>query len=543
MGVNFAFNWELQLIEWLQNAGGSVGAALASFFTMFGEELVLVAVLGFLYWCWDKELAQYVGLLIVTGLVSNTLLKNLVLRRRPYFDHMRIKCLKPVSNSGPIDDLAAQGFSFPSGHSTNSAIVYGGIAAWLWKKTDPSKGPKEIRKRRLILVIGIGLPLLVGISRFILGVHYPTDVLVGWLMGIVLIVLLTWLREKVSRKWLHLIIFLISALGIFYCDTTDYFTGLGIMAGYFLALEFEERHVRFDNTHKLLPCILRLIGGFAVYLGLNALLKLPFPEDFLQMHTLASHLVRTARYTIVAFAALGLYPMVFKYKPFSDTKKEKNSDGTVRAVLFDFDGTVFDTVEGITKSIQYALEKHGTEATLEELRCFAGPPLVNKFMEVYGVSQEEAEELVTDFRERYKPIGIYESSPFPGIGTLLAKLREDGYKLAVSTSKPTPMAELLLKRSDLYEYFDVVIGSGPGGINNEPKWKIVQDAMHQCGADTDHAVLIGDTKYDVEGAARCGIPCIGVRWGYAADGELEQAGAVSIAADMDELLEQIRALI
>ena len=235
--------------------------------------------------------------------------------------------------------------------------------------------------------------------------------------------------------------------------------------------------------------------------------------------------------------------MLFKYRLFSDTNKEKESAEPVRAVLFDFDGTVFDTVEGITKSIQYALEKHGTEATLEELRCFAGPPLVDKFMEVYGVSQEEAEELVTDFRERYKPIGIYESSPFPGIGTLLAKLREDGYKLAVSTSKPTPMAELLLKRSDLYEYFDVVIGSGPGGINNEPKWKIVQDAMHRCGADTKHAVLIGDTKYDVEGAKKCGIPCIGVRWGYAEEGDLERAGALSVAADMDELLEQIRALI
>ena len=448
-----------------------------------------------------------------------------------------------MSNSGAIYDVAAQGFSFPSGHSTNSAIVYGGIATWLWKKTDPSKGPAQIRKRRLILVIGIGLPLLVGISRFVLGVHYPTDVLIGWLMGFILIVVLTWLRERVSRKWLHLIIFLISALGIFYCDTTDYFTGLGIMAGYFLALEFEERYIRFDNTHKLLPCILRLIGGFAVYLGLNALLKLPFPEDFLQMHTLASHLVRTARYTIVAFAALGLYPMVFKYRPFSDTKKEKDSAGAVRAVLFDFDGTVYDTVEGITKSLQYGLKKNGRDASLDELRCFAGPPLVDKLMEVYGVSRKEAEKIVVDFRERYQPIGIYESSPFPGIDQLLRDLRKDGYKLGIATSKPEVMAELLLDRSGLRDLFDVVAGSPPGEVNNKPKWQIVKDAMHQCGADTDHAVLIGDTKYDVEGAEKCGIPCIGVRWGYAAEGDLERAGAVSIAADMDELLEQIRALI
>ena len=104
-------------------------------------------------------------------------------------------------------------------------------------------------------------------------------------------------------------------------------------------------------------------------------------------------------------------------------------------------------------------------------------------------------------------------------------------------------ARLLLDKSGLQELFDVVAGSPPGEVNNKPKWQIVQDAMQQCGADTEHAVLIGDTKYDVEGAKECGIPCIGVRWGYAAEGDLERAGAVSIAADMDELLEQIRALI
>ena len=214
-----------------------------------------------------------------------------------------------------------------------------------------------------------------------------------------------------------------------------------------------------------------------------------------------------------------------------------------RAVLFDFDGTVFDTVEGITKSIQYALRKNGRDAQLDELRCFAGPPLVDKFMEVYGVSRQEAEKLVTDFRERYKPTGIFESSPFPGIGRLLEDLRRDGYKIGIATSKPAEMAELLLARSGLRDLFDEVIGSGPGGINNEPKWRIVLSAMQACGADTDHTVLIGDTKYDVKGAEKCGIPCIGVRWGYAAEGELEQAGAVSIAEDMEELGEQIRRLI
>ena len=112
----------------------------------------------------------------------------------------------------------------------------------------------------------------------------------------------------------------------------------------------------------------------------------------------------------------------------------------IKTVLFDFDGTVFDTVEGITKSIRYAIRRHGMDAELEELRCFAGPPLVEKFMEVYSVTEDEAKQLVTEFRERYVPVGVYESAPFPGIGDLLAALRRAGKTVGIATSKPQEMA-------------------------------------------------------------------------------------------------------
>lgn len=206
----------------------------------------------------------------------------------------------------------------------------------------------------------------------------------------------------------------------------------------------------------------------------------------------------------------------------------------VRTALFDFDGTLFDTVEGITKSIQYALRKRGIEEPLEKLRVFAGPPLVDKFMELYGVDQAEAERLVTDFRERYVPVGVYESAPFPGIEALLIRLRAAGITVGVATSKPQAMAELLLDRYGLRERFDLVAGSSPG-INNEKKQDIVRRAMELCGASPESTVLVGDRKYDAEGAALCGIPCIGVAWGYAEPGELEAAGVERIAADPVEL--------
>jgi len=206
-----------------------------------------------------------------------------------------------------------------------------------------------------------------------------------------------------------------------------------------------------------------------------------------------------------------------------------------KTILFDFDGTVFDTVEGITKCIQYALRKHGVdEPDLNQLRCFAGPPLVDKFTEVYGVTEEEANRLVTDFRERYAPIGVYESKPFPGIGDFIRRLRAAGLTVGVATSKPQTHAELLIERAALTDCFDIVVGSQPG-LNNQRKHQVVRRAMDGLGAETESTVLIGDTKYDVEGAKIVGIPCIGVRWGYAAPGELEAAGAIRIAEDMDEL--------
>ncbi|MBQ6160424.1 MAG: HAD hydrolase-like protein [Oscillospiraceae bacterium] len=206
----------------------------------------------------------------------------------------------------------------------------------------------------------------------------------------------------------------------------------------------------------------------------------------------------------------------------------------IKTALFDFDGTLFDTVEGITKSIQYALAKHGIDAPLEALRCFAGPPLIEKFMEVYGVDEAQALALVTDFRERYLPIGVYESTPFPGVGALLDRLRAAGLTLGVATSKPQALAELLLDRAGLRDRFDVISGSRPGA-GNDRKRDVVERALTLCGADPASAVLVGDTKYDVLGAAECGLPCIGVAWGYAAPDELDAVGAAVIARTMEEL--------
>ncbi len=203
-------------------------------------------------------------------------------------------------------------------------------------------------------------------------------------------------------------------------------------------------------------------------------------------------------------------------------------------IFFDFDGTVYDTVEGITRSVRYSLQKRGMDAALEELRCFAGPPLDEKYREVFGFTAQEAEQAVRDFRERYVPIGLYESRAFPGVRELLTELRHAGKKLAVTTSKPQVLAEELLRREDMDDLFDLICGAGDQGQGNA-KWQVLRRAMDRLGAVRENSVLVGDTKYDVAGAQRVGIPCIGVEYGYAAPGELLEAGVTALARDTKEL--------
>ena len=136
-----------------------------------------------------------------------------------------------------------------------------------------------------------------------------------------------------------------------------------------------------------------------------------------------------------------------------------------QALIFDFDGTLFDTGPGILRSVQYALERFGIRETdLGKLRKFVGPPLVDSFIELYGMPPEQAKEAVAFYRERYTPVGLLECEPYPGMPELLEKLRVKGFRLGVATGKPTQMAEQILKNHGMEHIFDCVYGSEPDGL-------------------------------------------------------------------------------
>ncbi len=299
----FYFDWEMQLMEWLQAHIGSSGLGfwLISNLSAFGEELLLVAIMGFLYWGLNKEFGKYLGVNVLMANVWNPMIKNVFLRLRPYFvEGYNVKLLRKIDSGADAMDVAAQGYSFPSGHSCSSVTAYGSLAA-------------HEKRKKLLWVLAVVLPLLVGFSRVAVGAHYPTDVLCGWLLGVAVVLLVPWLRKKIKNRWLFYAVLLLSTVpGFFYCTSTDYFSSFGMLIGFVLAEPFEEKFVRFENTSNILRCILRTVGGGLVYFGLNTLLKMPFPKELLDAGDLTAHLIRTARYAIVIFGAVGVYPLLFK---------------------------------------------------------------------------------------------------------------------------------------------------------------------------------------------------------------------------------------
>ena len=210
-------------------------------------------------------------------------------------------------------------------------------------------------------------------------------------------------------------------------------------------------------------------------------------------------------------------------------------------ILFDLDGTLTDPKIGITTCVQYALHKMGIEEPdPDRLEPFIGPPLIDSLREFYGMNEEEAVRAVEYYRERFSTVGLFENEVYSGIPELLARLKKDGRKLAIASSKPTVYVKKILEYFSIYEYFDIIVGSELDGTRCR-KEEVVEEALEQLSADDKFrkrdAVMIGDRKFDIEGAKAHQIPSIGVNYGYAADNELVEAGADCVVGNVKELSE------
>lgn len=214
--------------------------------------------------------------------------------------------------------------------------------------------------------------------------------------------------------------------------------------------------------------------------------------------------------------------------------------GSYNIIIFDLDGTLSNSKEGITKCVQFALKEFGIyEEDLNFLEHFIGPPLTGEFMKAYNFTLEQAQEATKIYRQRYEPTGIYETDLYPGVKEMLEKLKADGKTIALATSKPQEMAEEVLKYLEIKEYFDYIMGAERTGPRQSKTDVLLAlfDEMNIREESKEHMVLVGDTCFDVNGAMETGIDCIGVSYGFGRAEEMMSAGAITVVKDTTELLE------
>jgi phosphoglycolate phosphatase len=208
----------------------------------------------------------------------------------------------------------------------------------------------------------------------------------------------------------------------------------------------------------------------------------------------------------------------------------------MKTILFDLDGTLTDSREGILKSIQYALSCYGIEEDTETLGMFLGPPAHLAFQEFYGFSEEESFEITNVFRKRYSEKGIYENHIYDGIKELLEKFRGDGVKLCVATSKPQIYTDKILEKFDIRKYFDIVVGSDLDG-NFCNKSDIISKVVELGRYDKSECFMVGDRKYDIIGAKENGIKSVAVLYGYGDMEEFISSGADFIVEKVEDIYE------
>lgn len=219
-----------------------------------------------------------------------------------------------------------------------------------------------------------------------------------------------------------------------------------------------------------------------------------------------------------------------------------------RYIFWDLDGTIVNTYEGVSKSVQYALEPYGKRIEGEDnLRRFIGPPLRESFPKYAGIPQEQVEEAVARFRERYNPIGVFECELFPGVRETMERFREAGLVQVLTSSKIEERCRDILNKFELTGYLDEIVGASPDG-RIDSKIEVLHEAFQRLSVSypkkgvsdftqfrKEDTVLIGDTMFDAEGACEVGIDCIGVSYGFGTREELEAHGAIAVFDDLQAL--------
>lgn len=299
IGNTFQFAWEVKLIEWCQNNAPSFFIEGLKYASYLGDAVISVAIICIFYLWYDKKLGRRILFSTITSMLFAGEIKNILKRRRPYFDNENIKCLKIVDKEFDMFDVKKQGYSFPSMHSSNTVSIFGNIYAYYRKKP--------------WLIVAIIIPLIVGTSRYVLGCHYPTDVLTGWVIGICTVILFEKFKNKLSDKQVYFGFIILGLIGCTYCESADFFQAYGIGLSFILCEIIDKKYINFKNTRNPIKGIARLLFGLGVFVLVLEVLKLPFSKEFLEGDSIVSNLFLAFRYGLSTFVGIGLTPIIYKY--------------------------------------------------------------------------------------------------------------------------------------------------------------------------------------------------------------------------------------
>ena len=271
---------ELEILRHIQSIANPFLDLLFQLITICGEQLVLISIISIIYWALDKKFGEYIAYSVLTSVLLNNAIKDI------------FKMKRPIGEEGirTLREQTATGYSFPSGHTQSASSFYGSMAIYL--------------KNRVMYIIATVMIILIGFSRLYLGVHYPKDVIVGGILGVLTSLICYKLYNRVENKMLlYVVTFAIFIPALTFAHSADFIKGMGTYLGFIIGIYIEKRYVNFSTEGNTGNKIIRVLLGIVILLVLQLGLKVILPSG-----TIFSFI----RYALISLIGIGVYPMIFK---------------------------------------------------------------------------------------------------------------------------------------------------------------------------------------------------------------------------------------
>ena len=271
---------ELEILRNIQSIANPFFDFLFQLITICGEQIVLISIISIIYWALDKNFGEYIAYSVLTSVLLNNSIKDI------------FKMKRPIGEEGirTLREQTATGYSFPSGHTQSASSFYGAMAIYL--------------KKRVMYIIATIMIISIGFSRLYLGVHYPKDVIVGGILGVLTSLICYKLYNKVENKMLlYVITFVIFIPALTFAHSADFIKGMGTYLGFIIGIYIEKKYVNFSIEVNKGNKIIRVLLGVVILLVLQLGLKVILPNGLI---------FSFIRYGLISLIGIGVYPIAFR---------------------------------------------------------------------------------------------------------------------------------------------------------------------------------------------------------------------------------------